>query len=1182
MAITAADRTPLHAADLPDAIFGLEVIEDTLPVYDGNIWVRDPLPGEEFPPLRVLLSRSRYWQQDRHLDVIIRLAPPEKVDLAETRIEVRLTAGDNESEFIIAPVPSDQFIFYPRLPVGWTGHGQLNIVWRNDGEILASDSQPFRVESYPESAPRSGRIRIDVPNTDAVTLAAAPLSVGIPLPRGIVTGTDHLRLVDDAGNPVRAQIEELGRWSKFGSTKWLRCDFTADLNGQPRTFFLEYGPTVSRDDEPALKVDTRGESPVVDAGRIRFADGLWFDAAGNGEFVKVVNQPGLTGAFVEHENGRVFRMAAAGQTIIDEHGPNKVVLRQDGWYQEVDGNGEFCKYTVRTIIYRDSPLVRFFFTWYFTGDGNRDRIANMGWDFDLAEGIEPDGFLTAWQPDSWISGDRLLQYNFEDFEVVRGGYATAFPGGRSPGVARAEGNGVRLYFGAKDFWQNYPSELEFRDGSLWFYNWPRHNKPANWSYDPNELSVEEWELNLAQVLYAHQGEMLDFRLPDSIVEDPIRARGDDVRPGGSPWSEEGNPEATNAQGISRTEEMWLLLEPAASPADAAVATLESINDQRLRATVDTHWLASSGVFYTMHPQDYENYPLEEESFALLARAPGKWIERLSTYGMWIYGDHPGWVLGLEDLNPRPYRAFRKSHHGWPYSWLPYARSGDSELLQLADAATRQWIDVAHCHYYSDDVQQRLTDTRFSRGLGYWNTGPVPWAGGSSPATRTMHQKVAHLLYSWHLTNYHRSHDHFLWWADLAKDQGDDSSGIMTGYGRTGVSLLKTFLDTWQATFDPWFIVTAHAIAEGQMARYGRNQWLGRTVTPSDREFHRYTGDEEFREYYLDFANLWGTHRMGGRWLSGLGTPVADINEYAWRITGDDYYIRRVAGAVESLKATVYDGEPDFYRGFLTQPGHQSMATSYWLDQFPLALGAVHEAGGNIQPIGKVFYTATPDLVIAVRKDADTPLTVQFAAQEFNGQADDDTMTYTITGPNETTLTGEWLLGRRIRGETTPRRAGKDVTIPAEAPAGVYRITMDFENPSIRRIDVPLSEPGTPEIIALAPGQSMPGADSNDVRYYFLVPEGVTSFWVDIPTPSLSVNRSSIWNPDGERAWDWNYYAPAYDGPEPMRAVVTVPPEHSNKLWHITVPRRGRGFTMDPQIPPFYSVDPDRWFFEKSH
>ena len=36
----------------------------------------------------------------------------------------------------------------------------------------------------------------------------------------------------------------------------------------------------------------------------------------------------------------------------------------------------------------------------------------------------------------------------------------------------------RVTFGAKDLWQNFPSELEVGESGFVFYNWPRRNPAA--------------------------------------------------------------------------------------------------------------------------------------------------------------------------------------------------------------------------------------------------------------------------------------------------------------------------------------------------------------------------------------------------------------------------------------------------------------------------------------------------------------------------------------------------------------------------------------------------------------------------------------------------------------------------------------------------------------------------------
>src|SRR5690606_19820932 len=137
-------------------------------------------------------------------------------------------------------------------------------------------------------------------------------------------------------------------------------------------------------------------------------------------------------------------------------------------------------------------------------------------------------------------------------------------------------------FGTKDFWQNYPSELEFRNGSLWFHNWPRHNRPAGHTFDmqlleesagparpsaarykheaTDALTPSEWKLNVLQARYAHEGKVLDFRLPDVFGDDMIWNRMSGGRESAAAWDRRA-VETVNAQGVSRTEEMWLYLTP---------------------------------------------------------------------------------------------------------------------------------------------------------------------------------------------------------------------------------------------------------------------------------------------------------------------------------------------------------------------------------------------------------------------------------------------------------------------------------------------------------------------------------------------------------------------------------------------------------------------------------------------
>jgi hypothetical protein len=148
LSLAAPDPARLLAADL----FGMEVIRDTLPVSVPDArpnWaavIRDPRPGEQFPAMRVILSRSRYWQQDRHLDVVVRLQAPAGIELRSTRMRGTISevAGRRLSQFDLASVPGVQFVLYPRFPAGFLGLSQMELTWLADDRVIELPRRDLR------------------------------------------------------------------------------------------------------------------------------------------------------------------------------------------------------------------------------------------------------------------------------------------------------------------------------------------------------------------------------------------------------------------------------------------------------------------------------------------------------------------------------------------------------------------------------------------------------------------------------------------------------------------------------------------------------------------------------------------------------------------------------------------------------------------------------------------------------------------------------------------------------------------------------------------------------------------------------------------------------------------------------------------------------------------------------
>lgn len=114
---------------------------------------------------------------------------------------------------------------------------------------------------------------------------------------------------------------------------------------------------------------------------------------------------------------------------------------------------------------------------------------------------------------------------------------------------------------------------------------------------------------------------------------------------------------------------------------------------------------------------------------------------------------------------------------------------------------------------------------------------------------------------------------------------------------------------------------------------------------------------------------------------------------------------------------------------------------------------------------------------------------------------------------------------------------------------------------------PLGDWTTPEVLTFEPGRDGTAVIAGGQGHWFMVPEGVRTFWIQFgETPHF--NRVSVWNPAGQRVWDLSY---TDDSPE--RVTIEVPPEYAGQLWRAT----GGRFTIDPQIPPHFAVSRTKWF-----
>lgn len=481
----------------------------------GRPWVLDNEDGrDQSEPVEILLSKRKFPAEDLHMDVVVWTAP-QKGGLPEGELEVLLkdSGGKVLSRQKIAEFSETGWFFSIGLPDVLDGKsGELEIIWSLDGREVGRAAEHFEVLP-PGKVVHSGTIGLEVINGPGAVLPNAPMTVGLPFPHGALFDQRCVRLVDEQGTEIPLQTRITGRWSRFGAIQWLLCDFTVDLDGKPRRLKFEFGDKVFRTMLAAIPVSGSDTGfPTVDAGRIRTgSSGLAYSSGPTSKGLDaspvakaansaqpVLSAKALRGAFVQKEGGKRFLVPENAAYAIEEQGSEKAVVRTAGWYLEEGGREAFCNYVTRFVFHRNSPVARIYHTWIFTGDGNEDRIREMGWNFDSAGTFVPKGFLEKFGSRQWLSALRLVQFDHSRFELDGDGTDR---NGRTPGVLAGEVSETGVVFGAKNFWENFPSELEFQGNGFTFFNWPRHNRPR---YTPSPVPAGK----AFQLRYAHEGELL--------------------------------------------------------------------------------------------------------------------------------------------------------------------------------------------------------------------------------------------------------------------------------------------------------------------------------------------------------------------------------------------------------------------------------------------------------------------------------------------------------------------------------------------------------------------------------------------------------------------------------------------------------------------------------------------------
>ena len=237
----------------------------------------------------------------------------------------------------------------------------------------------------PGTAGAAARLSITIERA----IEGAPITLGVPFPKGALTSPDHVRVLTTDGREVPSQITEVTTWEPVDpSVKWIWVFFFADEGDR---YVLEYGAdvrhTLPRHGLEIVNNQRAGGLLEATAGPLRFVvqqgetgflqsvqldlDGNGFDAgdvialgpAGRGSFVDLLDDAGV-------DASRAF----IRQTFIERgSGPLHAVLRVEGEYRYARSDNAAAPFVMRIHAYADRPYIKVLHTLIYTGVPDKHR-----------------------------------------------------------------------------------------------------------------------------------------------------------------------------------------------------------------------------------------------------------------------------------------------------------------------------------------------------------------------------------------------------------------------------------------------------------------------------------------------------------------------------------------------------------------------------------------------------------------------------------------------------------------------------------------------------------------------------------------------------------------------------------------------------------------------------------------
>lgn len=792
----------------------------------------------------------------------------------------------------------------------------------------------------------------------------APITLGIPFPKGELYSADNLRLLTAEGMEIPCQTTEVTNWGPIDeSIKWVWVFFFSEEGSD---YVLEYGDGVVPMLPKEKIISTNNMRPQggidVNTGPLSFS----IHKRGNGFLDEVYLDSDQDGKFAENEligsskgenRGSFFDILDdagidASKAVINEvfrekgSGPMHSIFRVEGTYTYNRADNNISPFSIWLHTYAGKSYIKVLHTMTYTGipdkhklqEGQHANIATQNKKI-LSEQTADDPGWT--QPNDQMAGVGLqLKYHLDANVSVS---MPMYDGDWKDGNAKIVIEKVAM--NGSDTVQLLQKGPEARKSpsmrSLYLSGFNKENDQKESEPEPNfEAIVTKAGANVAQTQKAKgwinvsDGKRgIGVGIKNFLKEYPkgIELDASTSTLTGSIWPKENGPKSfarantemdgemlgNFAQGITKTTEFIYYFHENDSPEEVG-EKMDYVLDSPV-AHASPEWYTGSKVYGNMAPFS-EKHPEFENALQYKYQWWAYNQENEPWYGIFDYGDgktyffNGKWVMWT---NNEPTTDFML--------WTNFMRTGDPKFFNLAQAMSRHTMDVDNIHW----PRKRTYYGEINDAIDFWNyedePESTPYLGiGRRHANEHWNALLsAHVWIQGWIADYYLAADHRA--LEVAKMTGDTYINRIWGEHdlrgrRLYLSVLNlvelydaTKLNKYKDELDER-VNTMLELQERQggnmlLDRYGYSQTY---VAQGLYKYQQIIGDEKVKKALVNHA----------RWVRDVPPLNHEMESYlatiyplliGYEYTGEKVYLNEALARAEVLKIGELPKKPEDYK-----------------------------------------------------------------------------------------------------------------------------------------------------------------------------------------------------------------------------------------------------------------------------